>query len=312
MPKKLLAARIREAARRIAESKGLDVSVADAQELIRQFKALPKKERAKVEKAVGGIGVEAGLNRMHNTMESMESLTASHPSKYDVLNWMPSSFMSDEAKPFLRGPGPKGREGKITLPSWDDLKKSNVGRTIRTARDEWYKLTGGQFPRMSRLSRAVADRAAALISAPAFANCVVGFLKRAVYGDMTKAEAAKFYTAHAEMRLEYMRRTGKPNAGTLIGPDSPLKTQAEYAATIRKPEFNAYLQRWKQHVVPIMNEHYWDAMGLPHGTPTCSRFKPSISDHIRVSASRTASRATLPAAEVIPSRRENVSASSRV
>lgn len=206
------------------------------------------------EHAAGGEQPKTEKPFAELTDEEMERAEREEPDEFAGTN-------------FLFGANAKGRPGKIVLPSWDDLKKSNVGRAIRVAADEWYKLRGGQFPRMDALSKPVADHAAALISAQAFAHAAAKFLKRAVYGGLSKQQAARFYTTHAEMRLEYMRLSGKPAAGTLIGPDSPLKSAAEYQATVRDPAFRAYLDRWKKFVVPIMNEHYWDAMGLPHGTP---------------------------------------------
>lgn len=304
---KLLTARIKEAFRQLekdpfsvspADAKTLGEQLnalprAEGRAIAETKWGIPLKK-----KETPGDMLVSDLTATRRQIESQEDdgtiIPAHLPSKYDVLGFDPAKGVVPNEKAIAQhiqaraefdaemkaihdrqnaqwasrfGDGPKGRSGKIVLPSWEDLKKSNVGRGLRVAADEWYKLRGGQFPRMDALSKPVADRAAALISAPAFAHAAVRFLKKAVYGDMTKEEAAKFYTTHAEMRLEYMRRSGKPNAGTLIGPDSPIKTHAEYAAIVRKPEFKAYLDRWKQHVVPIMNEHYWDAMGLPHGTP---------------------------------------------
>jgi GGDEF domain-containing protein len=173
------------------------------------------------------------------------------PSKWD-----------DEARRFGGGTG-QTRGGALHLPAF---KGSNAEAAVRAAHDEWAKLRGEQFPATARVSEPVADRMTAAISAKAYAEAVTEHVLHAVFGDLKPAVWAKFYTAHLEARLAYMRSKGA-NAISLIGPDSPLKTPAEYHAVLRSPAFNRYLQRWRAVEVPIMDKHFNDATGQPAGSP---------------------------------------------
>lgn len=185
--------------------------------------------------------------------------------RFDIVS-NASKLMGVKERPGARFGGPRGRKGAITLPTWDDLKKSNVGVGIRTAIDEWTKLRGSMFPEMNRANPLVADRAATLAAAVPFAERATHYVMKAVFGPLKPEVRAKFYTAHLETRLNYMASRGM-NPISVIGPDSPIKTQAEYRAIVMSPAFRNYLDRWKQVVVPIMNRHFWDSQGMPHGTP---------------------------------------------
>lgn len=174
--------------------------------------------------------------------------------------------MGVKERPGAKFGGPRGRKGAISLPTWDDVKNSNLAKGIQTAVDEWTKLRGSMFPEMNRLNPLVADKAATLAAAVPFAEAATHYVMKAVFGPIPRADRAKFYAAHVESRLNYMASRGL-NPISIIGPDSPLKSQAEYTAVLRSPGFRDYLKRWQQVVVPIMNKNFWDSQGIPHGTP---------------------------------------------
>lgn len=161
------------------------------------------------------------------------------------------------------GAEPTGRAGAVTIPNFHD---TNLARGIEAVVQEWSKLRGQQFPATTKASEPVADKMAALISAKAYAQAATEMVMQAVFGNLKKEVRAKFYTAHLEMRLAFMRSKGA-NATSLIGPDSPIKTFAEYQRITSSPAFQRYLDRWKKVEVPIMDKHYRDSQGLAPNAP---------------------------------------------
>lgn len=174
------------------------------------------------------------------------------------------SFDFGESPKLSERPG--ARKGAIKLPTWDDVKNSNVAAGITAVHDEWTKARGSMFPATARLSEPVADRAATLVAAPAFAEAATRYILRAVFAGLKREAWAKFYTAHIESRLQFMKSLGH-NAISVIGPDSPIQTLAEYQRIVRSPAFQRYLDRWKKVVVPIMDKHYRDSQGLAPNAP---------------------------------------------
>lgn len=173
-------------------------------------------------------------------------------------------------RPGARFGGPRGRSGKITLPSLDDLKNSNVAAGIRTAVDEWSKLRGSMFPATARLSEPVADKMATNVAAGAFGEAATKYIMKAVFSDLKPEAQKKFYAAHVESRLRYMLSRGYTNATTIVGPDSPIKTNAEYLHILQSPAFNRYLKRWQKVVVPIMSKNFRDSQGMGPNDPIIS------------------------------------------
>lgn len=176
----------------------------------------------------------------------------------------PSSSSDGTSRPLMGGPS--GRPGKLTLPSYSgsnlEAVVNNVSDGIRAVHDEWQKLSGKMFPATTRRSEPLANAMATLISTKATNEAAWRYIRKAVFGDLTKPTWAKFYTAHLESRLRYMG-----SATSLIGPDSPIKTPAEFRQIVTSPAFGRYLQRWKAVMVPIMEENFRKAEGLPAGTP---------------------------------------------
>lgn len=177
-----------------------------------------------------------------------------------------AKLLNVKERPGAKFGGPRGRSGAIKLPTWDDVKNSNAAKLIRTARDEWTKLRGSMFPEMRRVSEDVADKAATLAAAVPFAEAATKYAMRALFDGIKREKWDKLYAALIESRLNYMASRGR-NPISILGPDSPLKSQAEYTQVVRSPEFREFLKRWQQVVVPIMNQHFWDSQGMPHGTP---------------------------------------------
>lgn len=178
-------------------------------------------------------------------------------------------LMGVKERPGAKFGGPRGRRGAITLPTWADLKDSNLAKGIVAARDAWGKLGGEMFPSVKRISEPVADRMSTLVAANAFSEAATKYVMSAVFGNLNKESQAKFYTAHLETRLAYMQSRGL-NAGSVIGPDSPVKDMAEYRRIVTSPAFRRYLERWKNVMVPIMDKHFRDSKGMPANAPILS------------------------------------------
>jgi hypothetical protein len=56
--------------------------------------------------------------------------------------------------------------------------------------------------------------------------------------------------------------------GSVIGKErSPFKTEQEFQAALASPQFQSLLARWKQHMVPFMEEHYRKGQGMDPDDP---------------------------------------------
>lgn len=206
------------------------------------------------------------------------------------------------------GGGPRGRPGKITLPGYSGSRLeaivNHVGDGIRALRDEWEKMAGRMFPAAARRSARTADAMARLVSAQAIAEAGWKYIRKAVFGPLKPEAWAKFYTAHLQARLDYMGSNT-----SLIGPDSPITTRAEYRRIINSPAFKRYLDRWKAVVVPIMEAHYRDAEGLAPNAPVPSQTQiPGYPVNLVNARPEAASASTIFSGGVGKGRLENVKA----
>lgn len=75
-----------------------------------------------------------------------------------------------------------------------------------------------------------------------------------------KAIFKREMTKAVENSAEY-RELAK-NQKSFIGDDSPLKTQAEYEAALKSPEFQDFVKRWNQAVEPQMEQNFRRNMGM--------------------------------------------------
>lgn len=168
----------------------------------------------------------------------------------------PEFDFGDNVRTF--GRGPTGRPGAITIPQLPEgvikAKEAFVGA--------WKKLGGQMFPEMVKAHPDIANAAARVVAAPTFSHTAWDVIQRFVYDNFPKDMQPKLFVAFHQARMQYMGSNF-----IAYGPDSPIKTAAEYQAIIRTPEFRNYLKLHQQVYGPMSDEHFRQAEGLAPGAP---------------------------------------------
>lgn len=165
---------------------------------------------------------------------------------------------------------------------WDWLKTS-----AQHVRDNMAELASKMFPRATRLHRETGEAMGRLAYAGEHAKILTpDMIDKTVGKNATKADRLLYGNAAVEMRLRHMRDYYEQAARaatdpaekqsaqdladgvtTTIGPDSPIKTDAEYNRVIASPEMQAIVERWGKFMKQVMEDNFRRATGMDDTDP---------------------------------------------
>jgi hypothetical protein len=193
------------------------------------------------------------------------------PEPWDMPNDPIGRFLSDEA-----GSLDLDKIGKLARAAYQRLSGA-----VQHVRDNLAEFAGQMGPRMTRANKPSGEAMARFNAAPGFAREAAPRLITKVMGDDATPEGRKLAGAViTERRLRYMKeaftKQGDQEAAdavkTIVGqPESPLASEADYQRELASPKMQAILDRWKQFMVPVMNDNYQRAEGLEDTDPIVSK-----------------------------------------
>lgn len=142
---------------------------------------------------------------------------------------------------------------------------------------QWLRQFGGEmFPKSHDQSQDYGNKMVAFASHPELARLMGPLMTDKVMGEVlgTDANRKMFGTALNEVRLRYMQQAyeragdleAAANVGTFIGGEnSPFQNEFQFQHALKDPRMQGILNRWAEHMAPVMDANFRKAQGLLPG-----------------------------------------------
>lgn len=154
-----------------------------------------------------------------------------------------------------------------------------VSNATQSLRDGLKELAGQSTPRTARLDEASADRMNEYAAAKSFVKEATPYFIDKVLAGATEEQSLKWGNTLYELRSRFARfvfdregDTDKANAvPSFVGPDFPIKSEAEFQHMANSAEFRAFVDRWKREFLPVQERNFRKATGLDDADPIHER-----------------------------------------
>lgn len=209
-------------------------------------------------------------------------VAAPRPSTESPVDRVLGDVVRDQAAAAAQGTaGTTGLLGvRLAESLWDHLSGA-----IDRLNAEYRRLASEMFPRTHDADRETGEKLTQLAAVPVYAKAAAARLIDKVLGPhVTEAEARMLGTVFQEMRHRFAKaqlaqqeralwntdRAKAVEAGqasraivSFVGQEnSPLRDEATYQQVKNSARFRDFLERWKEHMTPLMEEHFKTAQGM--------------------------------------------------